>query len=217
MGFFTDLLNHSPYAGFFILLVLGGIGFPIPEDLILILCGGSIATHTVEPVPALLIVWGGMLITDLGLYYVGRKYGSKIVSHRRFQKVISPERLKVVEEKVERWGMLFILVGRHLVVLRAQVFLASGVLKMPFVKFVVADGIAAIVTMGVMVGAGYAGGYYLSRVEHDVKIIKYVGAALAGVLILGLLTFFWLKSRRKRSAGGPSSPPARGPSETAHP
>jgi membrane protein DedA with SNARE-associated domain len=208
MGFFTDLLNHSPYAGFFILLVLGGIGFPIPEDFILILCGSFIATQVVEPVPALLIVWVGMLITDLGLYYVGRKYGAKIVSHRRFQRVISPERLKVVEEKVERWGMLFILVGRHLVVLRAQVFLASGVLKMPFVKFVVADGIAAIITMGVMVGAGYAGGYYLSRVEHDVKIIKYVGAVVAGLLIVGLLTFFWLRSRRKRGAEGRPKPPA---------
>ncbi len=210
-SFLWDLLNHFPYLGLFLLLVLGGIGFPIPEDFILIICGVTIASGVVEPLPALLVVYVGMLITDFGLHYVGRKYGRKILTHKRFHKFISPRKLERIEEKFHRWGILFILVGRHLVVLRAQVFLVSGVLRMPIWKFIIADSIAAILTMGLMVGAGYAGGHYLSRVEHDVKIFKYVAAALAAALILGFIAFKWWSSRKRGVGTAEPDPPAGEP------
>jgi membrane protein DedA with SNARE-associated domain len=206
---FPYLLEH-PYLSLFLLLILGGIGLPFPEDAILILCGIFISSHSVEPIPALLVVYSGMLITDFGLHYVGRKYGRLVVTHRRFHRVISPERLKIIEEKFHRWGILFILVGRHLVVLRAQVFLVSGILHMPVWKFIIADAIAGAVTMGLLVGAGYAGGHYLHLVEKDMDVVKYVLGVIVAIFLVGTVIYWWWMARRNRAPEG--SPPQDGPS-----
>ena len=39
MSGLSGLIEHFPYLGIFILLILGGIGLPLPEDTTLILCG----------------------------------------------------------------------------------------------------------------------------------------------------------------------------------
>src|SRR5512146_1081402 len=106
-----SIVEQFPYLGLFILLVLGGIGFPFPEDTTLILCGFLIYNSVVKPVPALLVVYGGLLITDVALYFVGKKYGRMIVTHKRFHRIISPERLSLLESKFNKRGVLVVLVG----------------------------------------------------------------------------------------------------------
>jgi membrane protein DedA with SNARE-associated domain len=81
------IIEHFPYLGLFALLLLGGLGLPFPEDATLIVCGFLIATDVVKPVPAILVVYAGILVTDWGLYAVGKKYGRLVVSHRRFRTI----------------------------------------------------------------------------------------------------------------------------------
>lgn len=177
MTLFTHI-EHFPYLGMFILLILGGVGLPFPEDATLILCGLLISTQVVRPVPALLTVYAGLLIADLTLHFIGRKYGRQIVTHRRFHKWISPERLSFLEKKFNRIGLLLILLGRHLAGLRAQIFLVSGIMRMPTLKFFITDAVSSIFTMALMIGAGYWGGNSLKllrrglvRIEHIVILV----------------------------------------------
>jgi membrane protein DedA with SNARE-associated domain len=192
----SGIVEHFPYIGLFLLLVLGGIGLPLPEDTTLILCGFLISTEMIEPVPALLVVYAGLIITDFGLFSVGKKYGRKIVNHRRFHKIISPERLSILENKFRRKGILFILVGRHLAGLRAQIFLTAGVMRMPNVKFLIADGISSVLTIAIMVGAGYAGGHSLQVIKRDITRIEHIGIFLAVILLAVYLIFRYVRSRR---------------------
>ncbi len=177
MTLFTHI-EHFPYLGMFILLILGGVGLPFPEDATLILCGLLISTQVVRPVPALLTVYAGLLIADLTLHFIGRKYGRQIVTHRRFHKWISPERLSFLEKKFNRIGLLLILLGRHVAGLRAQIFLVSGIMRMPTLKFFITDAVSSIFTMALMIGAGYWGGNSLKllrrglvRIEHIVILV----------------------------------------------
>jgi membrane protein DedA with SNARE-associated domain len=192
----SGFVEHFPYVGLFLLLVLGGIGLPLPEDTTLILCGFLISTEVIEPVPALLVVYSGLLITDFGLYSVGKKYGREIVTHKKFHKIISPERLSMLENKFRRKGILFILVGRHLAGLRAQIFLTAGVMRMPAVKFLMADAVSSLFTMVIMVGTGYAGGHSLQVIKRDITRIEHIGILLAVILLTVYLIFRYARSRR---------------------
>lgn len=195
----SAIIEHFPYWGLFLLLVLGGIGLPFPEDTTLILSGFLISTNVVKPLPALLVVYVGVLLTDLLLYFVGRKYGRMIVTHKRFRKIISREKLSLLEEKFRRRGVLVILLGRHLVGLRAQVLLAAGVMKMSSLKFLVADTLSASLTIAFMVGAGYMGGNSFQIIRRDITRIEHLAIVL-GVLVLALFFLFWyIKSVRKTS------------------
>jgi membrane protein DedA with SNARE-associated domain len=192
-------VEHFPYLGLFVLLILGGIGFPFPEDTTLILCGFLISTDVVKPIPAILTVYSGLLIADFGLYVIGKKYGRTIVNHKRFHKIISPERLSMIEDKFNKKGTLIILLGRHLVGLRAQIFLAAGVMRMSALKFIMADAVSSIFTIALMVGAGYLGGNSLQVIKRDITRIEHIGI-LAVIILLTIYLFFrYFKSRRSKT------------------
>ena len=78
------LLEHSPYFGIFLLLILGGVGLPFPEDATLILTGFLVAQDVIKPVQAFIAVYCGLLISDFFLYWVGKKYGRILVLPKRF-------------------------------------------------------------------------------------------------------------------------------------
>lgn len=194
-----ELLSHFPAAGLFVLLVLGALGLPFPEDATLILCGIFIATGIAKPLHALTASYAGLISTDLFLYHIGRKYGAKIVSHKRFQKILTREKLRKLEAKFSKWGALFLLTGRQLVGLRAQIFLMAGVLRMPFFKFISIDMVSATLTMAVMVSIGYAGGSSMHALSKDINKIGHL--AVAAVVVFIFFYIFFRYIRRSRTNG----------------
>ncbi|HTR44635.1 MAG TPA: DedA family protein [Thermodesulfovibrionales bacterium] len=195
---YSALVAHFPYLGLFLLLILGGIGLPFPEDATLILCGVLISVDAIRPIEAVCVVYAGVLAADLFLYWVGRKYGPAIIKHRRFRKIVSPKTLAAIKKKFDRWGILVLLVGRHLVGLRSQILLVSGVMKMPPVKFLIADGVSSLITIGLMVGAGYMGGNSLQVIRKDITKLGHLAVVLVVVGLILLLFFRHAASRRTR-------------------
>lgn len=192
----SGLVEHFPYAGLFILLILGGIGLPFPEDATLILCGFLISHDMVKPIPALFVVYSGLLAADFLLYLVGKKYGRMIVTHKRFRNIMSPEKLSSLEDKFRKRGIFVILIGRHLFGLRAQIFLASGVMRMPALKFITADAVSSIFTIALMVGAGYIGGNSLQIIKKDISRIEHVAIFLIIIAIAAYMFYRYFKTRR---------------------
>jgi membrane protein DedA with SNARE-associated domain len=196
----NEIVQNFPYLGLFLLLVLGGLGLPFPEDATLFLCGVLIATDVVMALPALLVIYGGILLVDFGLYLVGRKYGRMVVTHPKFHRLLGPEKLARLEEKFRRNGILIILLGRHLIVLRAQIFLAAGVMKMPHWKFMIADAVSSLITIGLLAGAGYLGANTFKTVE-DARGIEYALSGVAAAILLGFIIYKLVRRRRAKAAG----------------
>jgi membrane protein DedA with SNARE-associated domain len=196
----SGLIEHYPYLGLFALLILGGIGFPFPEDTTLILCGFLISAGIVKSVPALVIVYSSLLTTDFLLYLFGKKYGRRIVTHKRFRKTITPERLSLLENAFRKRGVLVILVGRHLAGLRAQIFLAAGVMRMSAITFLIADAVSSILTIGLMVGAGYIGGHSLQVIRKDITRLEHV-AIVFGILVFSAYAVFrYIRAKQHRGS-----------------
>jgi len=197
MPHISSIVQQFPYMGLFILLLVGGIGFPFPEDTTLILCGFLIFNGVVRPVPACIVVYSGVLFTDLFLYFVGRKYGRQIVTHKRFRKILTPERLAMLQEKFNKRGGLVLLFGRHFVGLRAQILLTAGVMRMSSLKFLLVDAISALFTIAFMVGAGYIGGNSFQIIRKDITRVEHMAFfLLVTFLALFLLLRYW-RSRYK--------------------
>ena len=197
----SALIEQFPYAGLFVLLILGGIGFPFPEDATLMLCGFLISHDVIKMVPALTVVYAGLLMADFFLYAVGKKYGRNIVTNKRFQRIISPERLLSIEEQFNKRGPLVILFGRHLWGLRAQLFIVSGVMRMPALKFILLDAFTSIFTMAIMIGAGYVGGNSLQVLRKDISRIEHAAIFLAILVLFGYLLFRYMKPVRNKKQG----------------
>jgi membrane protein DedA with SNARE-associated domain len=195
----APFVTHFPYLGIFLLLILGGIGLPFPEDVTLLLGGFLMAHHVIKPLPAFLVVYSGLLITDFSLYLVGKKYGRRIVEHKRFHEMISPNRLSKLEDKFSKWGSLVIFFGRHILGLRAQIFLVSGVMKMSAIKFLIADAISALFTIGLWGGVGYLGGNSVQVLKKDITRVDHIAIVIVVIMIAGGIIFWYLKNVKKSS------------------
>jgi membrane protein DedA with SNARE-associated domain len=193
----APLVNHFPYLGVFLLLIFGGIGLPFPEDATLLLSGFLMAHNVISPLPAFLVVYSGLLMTDFSIYLVGKKYGRRIVEHKRFRKFITPNRLFKLEEKFKKWGSLVVFFGRHILGVRAQIFLVSGVMRMSATKFLVADAISALITIGLWGGIGYLGGNSVQVLKKDVTRVEHIAIVILVIMIASGIIFWYLKNVKK--------------------
>jgi membrane protein DedA with SNARE-associated domain len=187
----SSIAGHFPYLGLFILLILGGIGFPFPEGGTLILCGLLLSTKVIKPVYALVIVYSGVLIGDYLFYSIGRKYGRMIIKHRVFRKVLPPQRLEMLENKFSKWGILFIMIGGRLI---GEIFLVAGILKMSRIKFLTIDILSSLLSVAIWVGLGYVGGHTLQKIiKQDMVRIEHITVFFMASIVIYLVFrhFFW--------------------------
>jgi len=191
-------VENFPYAGLLILLILGTLGLPFPEDGILLLSGLLTAHNVIRPFPTFLVVYLGLLTTDFLLYSVGKKYGRRLVEHKRFQKIVTHERLTKLEGKFKKWGALVVFFGRHLLGLRAQIFLVAGVMRMSWKKFLIADGTSALLTITLWGGLGYVGGNSAQALKKDITIIEQMVMFILAILLGSWLLLRHLKRRRNK-------------------
>jgi membrane protein DedA with SNARE-associated domain len=195
------LIDHFPLIGLFALLILGGFGLPFPEDGTLLLAGYLASRGVVTPVRAFLVVYAGLLATDLLLHAMGKRYGRSLLDHRRFRRLLSPGRLQILERKFKRWGVWVIVIGRHVWGVRAQLFLVAGVLRMPTLKFLLADGITALLTIAIMGGMGYMGGNSLEAIRKGLSRVEHVAGVTIPVLVVAVAGYYYFRNhgREKRS------------------
>ncbi len=192
----STIIGHFPYFGLFITLLLGGLGFPFPEGVTLIVCGFLISTHVMKLLPALSVAYSGVLIGDLLAYYLGRKYGRMIVTHKIFRRIISPERLSKLEDKFNNKRTFLIMIGGHLL---GEIFLVAGVMRMPVHKFLIADAIASLFAIAIWTGIGYIGGNSLEIIKEDISRVEHIGILFAIIVISIYLLFRYFKSRSDRT------------------
>ncbi|MCS7216011.1 MAG: DedA family protein [Thermodesulfovibrio sp.] len=194
MNSYTTIIEQFSYFGFFFLLILGGLGVPFfPEDLVLISCGVMISVGVVKPVPAVLISYAGLILSDFMLYWAGRKFGRKIITSPRFEKIISPSKFLIIEQKFRKHSTLIMLLGRLLVGFRTQVFLLSGITRVSITKFLLIDLFGSAVVLSIMVSAGYLGGKFLESVNKGIWYMKYIIGFLAIVVVILVLIYLSYK------------------------
>src|SRR5512139_1708273 len=182
------IVSQYRYTGLFLLLMLGGIGLPVPEDATLILSGFLVSQEFIKPLATLATVYPGLLIADSLLYFFGRRFGRSLVERKRFRHILPPEKLSELEAKFGSRGSSLILFGRHIAGLRIQLFLAAGILRMPYRTFLLTDALSALFTIAVMTGIGYAGGNSLQVIQKDISRIEH----LAVVVLLSAVTVLLL-------------------------
>jgi membrane protein DedA with SNARE-associated domain len=145
-----------------------------------------------------LAIYIGVLVADFILYSIGRKYGRVIVCHRWFERLLSAEKLAILEGKYKKRGVAFILLGRHFIGIRAQIFLVSGVMKMHRLKFLLADAFTVIFTIALMVSIGYVGGHSLKDIGIDTRRTGLIAVLLFVGSSAGYLLFKYIKERRRQ-------------------
>ena len=181
------------------IVLLGNVGLPVPEETILGL-GGLLCWQGKLRMPLVLAV--GVLSAIVGDnlgYWVGCRYGQAVIERYGAALLGGAERLKAARDFITRRGAAGVFLARFVPGVRFAAGRSSRG-GMPFATFVVANALGAAVYVPLVVGAGYAVGYglgdYIARLRHIVGEVEYV--VLAAV-VLGHRGAPDLEGRARRS------------------
>lgn len=189
-----ELLTHGSAAVLFVLLVLSGFGFPIPEDLVL-LTGGALAHQGVMPLPAVVIACvPGVIIGDLLIFRAARRLGPAAMDRPMFRRVLPPERRERIERLYKKYGGALVFFARHVAGFRAAVFAMAGIQGMSTARFVFFDVLGLCISAPLMLGLGYLFSDHIEQIRRNVSRVDHY---VIIVLVLALATYtVWAAVRR---------------------
>jgi membrane protein DedA with SNARE-associated domain len=177
----TDLVSsyieHFTYAGLFLVLVLCGLGLPVPEELPL-LTGGFLVYRGITRYPiTLAISFVGVVAGDNSLFFIGRRFGTGILRHLEFVRPRALPRIERLKMFIDRHGNMAIFYARFLMGVRALVYLTAGSAGMTPRRFIIYDALGAVISVPLAVSVGYFFGDQINLA------IRYLGGFDRVVLV----------------------------------
>ncbi|NCT68867.1 MAG: DedA family protein [Rhodanobacteraceae bacterium] len=195
-----SLFTVHGYVAVFVVLLACGFGVPIPEDVSLV-AGGIIAGLGYADVRIMVAVGlAGVLLGDAAVFLIGRHLGARALRSRWVSRLLTPRRYAQVQAKFDRYGNRLMFVARFLPGLRTAVFLTAGMTRrVSFARFVLLDGLAALISVPAWVWLGYYGA------ENRDWLLAWVhrgqgGVAIAAALIVAAVAWLvWRRMSRRRA------------------
>ncbi len=184
------------YVGIIVILILTGSGLPIPEEVPIVAAGIASSVGTLNPLWAFASCLVGALAGDSVLYAIGYHFGHSLVyRHPRFAHLLHAEREAKIEQMIRKHEVKVLFLSRFMVGVRAPVYLAAGILRIPFLRFLAIDAVCATSVVGLFFGLSYAYGDRLTRLIRQSEIGLTVVVVVAVVAVLGV--YLWKRRRRK--------------------
>ena len=193
----THLTSLQPLAVYNTLagiLLLCGLGLPIPEDVSLISAGYLAHLGIVNPHKVFVVCFASVLGGDCIAFMLGRFFGSRLLQSRLAQRFFRPRKQIRVRAYFRKFGSKVIFVARFLPGLRFSIFLSAGTLRVRPSVFITYDALAALVSVPALVYVAWVFGQHIDHVVSWARRSEY------GILVLFLLAVVWIavKMLRKR-------------------
>jgi len=190
-----DLLAQFGYLALFGFLVAAGLGVPLPEEATQ-LAGGVLAHQgLVRLLPAMATAWAGIVTGDVIWFTLARRHGERVLAARPVARVLSAERRAGLERHLARHAFLVVAAARHASGLRLAVFALAATHGVRLRTFALADGLSALVSVPLVVGAGFLFSQHLELARRD---LRWVELAVVALVVVGILVATRLRRRPAR-------------------
>lgn len=208
-------------AGWFVFLMSAGFGNPIPEE-IMIISGGIRTSQLTSYGMARWLMFpaciSGAIMADVLLYGLGFFLGGRLMGSKWMLRLAPAEKQMRIRANFHRYGVLIFVIGRLVPGIRTTLFLTAGAMRLHILRFLVADGIGALVGAGIFFFLGYGFGVQfqelIQHLEEEINPYKPILLLALFAAIAGYLGYmFW---RQPIPTGDPQEVPLIGHQIAAH-
>lgn len=197
-----SLIGQLGYLGFFVVLVLGGLGLPVPEEAPIILAAILSRKGAMFGPIAFASCMAGVIVGDFIVYFLGYFYGEKVLNLKLTQKFLTKEREAQIKGYFHRHGIKILILGRFAVGFRTAAYLTAGILKLPPLKLLLIDLCAATFSTVLMFGLGW---FFAHQIEHGMREAQH-WVILTVAIVVGLW-FLHRFYKGRQNAGRLVGPP----------
>ena len=196
-----QFVGQLGYFGIALVLVLGGLGLPVPEEAPIILAAILSKTGKMWWPLALTSCMTGVLLGDFIVYFLGYYYGEKVLSLPLTRKLLTRARETQIQGYFHRHGFKILILGRFAVGFRTAAYLTAGILKLPPLKLFLTDLFAASLSTLLMFGLGFV---FAHQIQKNLDRAKYWATTAAAVAVAAWVFHRYHKARQR--AGLPVGP-----------
>ncbi len=202
----APLIAHWGYWAIFGLIVLGNIGFPVPEEGILIFAGYLVWTGKFRLVHVLVVGVAAAVIGDNVGYWFGRHYGQAAIRRFGHKIFITETRFDKARQFVACYGSYGVFVARFVPGLRFMAGPVAGSTGLPFIRFFSVNLLGGLIYVPLSVAVGYFVGKSLGEVlkqtERLIGKVEYL--ALILLVFAAIVIIFWRALSSQKAKEGPS-------------
>ena len=196
-AFLEAFFSQYGYAAVFLVLIACGFGVPIPEDITLVTGGVISGLGQANAHMMVLVGMLGVLAGDGLMFVAGRVWGHRILDFKPVARVMTPKRYAQVQEKFDKYGNWVLFVARFLPGLRTAVFVTAGISrKVSYTRFILMDGLAALVSVPVWIYLGEYGAHNIDWLMAKMHSLQSGIFTVLGILAVVLAWFWWKKRQR---------------------
>lgn len=194
--FVINFIESYLIIGVFVLLFVCGLGVPIPEDIILI-SGGYIAYLYPDNVNVYLLVlvsYSGVMLGDSTIYFLGRFLGPQVISLPVFKRIFTGKRVATLTQYFVSHGAKILFAARFMPGIRSTIFLIAGMTRTSFFKFFIFDGLAAILSVPLLVLLSFHFGEQIDQLKVYIIRMKEAAAILViALIVIWIIVRKWTK------------------------
>jgi membrane protein DedA with SNARE-associated domain len=203
----NSLTWHATIILLFVVLVAGGVGLPLPEDLTLLGAGALAQPGLVRLTDVVLAGFAGVVTADWILYGIGRYYGAEIIGHPRLARQLGAQRIDAVRGAVMRHQARAVFLARFVLGTRIITFLAAGTFGVSAVRFALAEAAGSIIFVPATVTFGYLFADRALRIAHGAGRVEHwlVLGGLIGLALYLLALRAWAPRTPLDDGGLPGS------------
>jgi len=199
LDFISGLSPFWIYVSLFAFAFIENVFPPSPSDLVVVIGGSLIGTHSLHFVPTLLVTTIGSVIGFMILFFIGTQLDKKLIRAGKV-KFIPTEGLERVENWFSKYGYWIILANRFLPGTRSVISLFAGLSELKVKKTFILATISALVWNSSIIYLGIIFGNNIGIVDKYLSTYSNIAVIITCAVILFLiLKYFW---KKKKSAKG---------------
>ena len=199
--FLDQVFSQGPwlvYAVLFAACFIENIFPPFPGDSFIAAAGALTAAGRLSFPLALLVTIAGGMTSVMLVYLFGRNYGRDFFLRKNYR-YFSAEDVLRMELRLQKWGMLVILISRFAVGLRSVLTLAAGVARYDSIRMLIFSAISYLAFSLLIM---YLAASVVRNFEEIELIFVTYNRIVLPIIGAGILVFvghrFWVLHRRRR-------------------
>ena len=179
----------------FVLMVAESCGLPFPSEVIMPTSGLLAAGGHMNLVAAIVAGALANLVGSLLAYVLAARFGEPLLLGPGRYVGIRRHHLEIADGWFRRWGLIAVLIGRVLPVIRTYISFPAGLARVDLVRFSILTFVGALPWCAALALVGYELGKNYDRVSGPVE-----KAAIAiAVLVVVVVVAWYVRGREPRS------------------
>jgi len=192
----SNFIGAYGLVAVFVLMVVESCGVPFPSEVIMPTGGLLAATGHMNLVAAIVAGAAANLVGSLIAYVLAARFGEPLLLGPGRWVGIRRHHLEIAEGWFKRWGLLAVLVGRVLPVIRTYISFPAGMARVDLARFSILTFVGALPWCAALALVGYELGKNYERVSGPVQ----KAAIVIALVVLVVLAIWYWRGREARSS-----------------